>query len=60
MFSCGLFERQNWQRPKDSLTGKEKRRRRKKKPNSTVKSIEGTIILCKLYILKVNTSECYK
>lgn len=35
-------------------------RKRKKKTNSAMKSIERTIILCKLYILKVNTSECYK
>lgn len=34
--------------------------RRKKKTNSAMKSIERTIILCKLYILKVNTSQYYK
>lgn len=33
---------------------------KKKKTNSAMKSIERTIILCKLYILKVNTSQYYK
>lgn len=33
---------------------------KKKKTNSAMKFIERTIILCKLYILKVNTSQYYK